>query len=397
MKKITIMATLIAGLFAFSACNSDRDDNPVLKSPTTFTMNKPLFANSNLDLAITDSIDLKVAEQPAYGFPTAVVYGAQMSLENKWTDTDIYTFDASTNALTLKLGGKDIDKAIMILGSYKNSSSVDPNIPKKIYLRMTARPVNLDSTQTIYSNVQELSVYPYYLELRDAEPEFWWLIGGSIGDGTWTNTGYDAKTQSSVFPMSLINEYSYDKATGTGLIQSTFYMPDDGSCKLIYSLGSWNAQWGVSDGAFVKNDGGSGNIAPTDGAGYYTLAYDTKADIVTLTKSEKDNYPVYSTISCIGSGSFGSWDQDFAMNPAVGQGDHNHMWTLQINITEASEFKFRANNDWGTNWGYKNGAGKMNYYGWGGANEDNLIIEPGNYTIYFNDIDGFFRIVPITE
>lgn len=42
---------LLLGVGAFSACSDDLDNNPVLKTPETFTLNTPAYANQNTDLA----------------------------------------------------------------------------------------------------------------------------------------------------------------------------------------------------------------------------------------------------------------------------------------------------------------------------------------------------------
>ena len=86
MKKLNILASLLIGLTIFTACDSDRDDNPTLLSPTTFTMNTPAIGDNTVDLITSNSVELK-ASQPDYGFPTAVIYGAQMSINGNWADS----------------------------------------------------------------------------------------------------------------------------------------------------------------------------------------------------------------------------------------------------------------------------------------------------------------------
>lgn len=49
MKRISIYYTLLlAGLTSFSACNSDRDSNPVLQEPTTFCVEHSGLCQYNL-------------------------------------------------------------------------------------------------------------------------------------------------------------------------------------------------------------------------------------------------------------------------------------------------------------------------------------------------------------
>ena len=51
------------------------------------------------------------------------------------------------------------------------------------------------------------------------------------------------------------------------------YFPAGQGFKLIHKPGDWYEQWGMKDGAFVKNDGGSNNIEVA-ASGYYKLTYD---------------------------------------------------------------------------------------------------------------------------
>ena len=44
MKNLYKLFTLTMGLLALSACEADRDSNPVLNEPDTFVLNVPAFA-----------------------------------------------------------------------------------------------------------------------------------------------------------------------------------------------------------------------------------------------------------------------------------------------------------------------------------------------------------------
>lgn len=395
MKKLSILASLLIGLTLFTSCDSDRDDNPVLQAPASFTMNTPVIGSNAVDLLNSTSVELK-ASQPDYGFPTAVIYGAQISMNGNWSDSaSVYTLDQTMPTPTLAASCSEIDKGIMILKKYTDASMVNPDSIYKVKIRMTAALKN-DSTNTIYSNVETINVYPYYMELKSAEPVFWYMIGSGIGDGTWTNNkSWDC--YKAIFPMSLEKEYSYDKKTGNGEIQSTIYLTTEvgtSGFKLILTPSDWNAQWGMNNSAFVKNDGGSGNITVTEN-GYYTITYNTAKDAVSIAKADNQNPTVYTSVSIIGLN--GDWTNDIDMTPAKNQGTHNHMWTAQITVDKTTVLKFRANHAWDTNWGYGSADGDVALYGFGTNGGHNIGIEPGKYTVYLNDIDGFFRLVPFTE
>lgn len=395
MKKLNILASLLIGLTIFTACDSDRDDNPTLLSPTTFTMNTPAIGDNTVDLITSNSVELK-ASQPDYGFPTAVIYGAQMSINGNWADSaSVYTLDQTATTPTINASSSEIDKGLMILGGYTDQSKLNTDSVYKVKIRMTAALKN-DSTNLVYSNEKTINVYPYYMELKSADPVFWYMIGAGIGDGTWTNTS-SWDTYKAIFPMSLEKEYSYDKKTGLGEIQSTVYLTTDAGTsgfKLILTPSSWNSQWGMNSGVFAKNDGGSGNIVAAE-EGYYTLTYNTSKDAITIAKAANQSPTVYTSVSIIGLN--GDWNTDVDMTPAKNQGTHNHLWTAQLTITSTTAFKFRANHAWDANWGYGSADGDINLYGITSNGGHNIGIAPGKYTVYLNDLDGFFRIVPFTE
>ena len=74
MKNLYKLFTLTMGLLALSACEADRDSNPVLNEPDTFVLNVPAFASNNVyDLKNSESLEL-TCTQPDYGIPMATTY-----------------------------------------------------------------------------------------------------------------------------------------------------------------------------------------------------------------------------------------------------------------------------------------------------------------------------------
>ena len=393
MKKISILAMLLMGVSVFTACNTDRDDNPVLGEPTSFEMLAPAVSGITVDLVNSESIELRAKSRPEYGAPVAVTFGAQIALSETTNEEEIYTLEATGNDITYDAVTSDINKGIMILkGIESESDFVDE--PIDLYVRMSARLADLDGAQKIYSNWQKLSVLPYFLALADEEPIYWWLIGGCIGDGTWTNNAKGEGVYKAVFPIPLVKEYEYS-GDGTGAIAITLYVPDGGIFKMIQTLGDWNVQVGMNGGEFAYNDGGSGNIEPTDGAGFYRLEFDTKSGtVMSYTKVDAPS-STYETVGIIGL--YGDWDNDIDMTPAAGAGENNHMWTAIVDVTEDTMFKMRANHDWGVNWGYGAYEGEVNTYGFCTNGGQNIGITAGKWAFYLDDITGFFRVVPVVE
>ena len=78
MKKLNIFAALLVGALLFTACDADRDDNPVIDLTQTqepITLNMPTFAGATYDLQNTDTIFF-ACTAPNYGFPATVTYAS---------------------------------------------------------------------------------------------------------------------------------------------------------------------------------------------------------------------------------------------------------------------------------------------------------------------------------
>ncbi len=82
MKRFYIIASLLIGAVAFSACE-EKLAEPVLNEPTEFVLNNPVLMNQPCDLAKSDYIEL-VCSQPDYGFTAATTYQVQVSLDGKF-------------------------------------------------------------------------------------------------------------------------------------------------------------------------------------------------------------------------------------------------------------------------------------------------------------------------
>lgn len=100
MKNLYKLFTLTMGLLALSACEADRDSNPVLNEPDTFVLNVPAFASNNVyDLKNSESLEL-TCTQPDYGIPMATTYSVQISLEENFVDAHAET-NTEANYTTL--------------------------------------------------------------------------------------------------------------------------------------------------------------------------------------------------------------------------------------------------------------------------------------------------------
>lgn len=180
MKKILKSTLLLMmGMGLFVACETDNDSNPTVQTPTQFTVNTPVFANTLVDLANSSNIDLTWS-QPNYGFPLVAKY-----------DVEVSTSQDMANAQVVQTASGDpkasVDAALlastltnMLLESGHTEDEFPMEIPVyfrvKAYVQTTASEV-VENT-TILSNVVALNKVRLLFSLPPvATPEQLYLIG----------------------------------------------------------------------------------------------------------------------------------------------------------------------------------------------------------------------------
>jgi hypothetical protein len=389
-KIIKLSALLLCGLGVFASCDDDRDNNPTLQTPTTFELNTPVFAGTDVDLRATDSLAFSWS-QPAYGFPVAASYEMQFSPENDWSVSvetaladesgkTVPTFGSAGGVKSIvssNVEGKDLATILQRCEKWKEDA-----VPatQKVYARCMA----VYASDTIYSNVVSFNVVPYYVELKNAAPLEWYLIGSAVGDGSWGNNG-TANIGTSIIPLYPITGQTYDAKTGTGIISITDYFPAGGQFKLIAKPGSWDVNVGYAgftnienNSAFDKND--DGNVV-VNTAGYYTIKLDTKTNKATI-EEYTGTTNKYATMYI--TGDFDSWGFTTGMTAfSTFSGSENHDWVRDVTISADGGLKFTSDNSWKFNWGSTEWS-----YGTGIAGGSNIPAKAGTYQVFFNDITG---------
>lgn len=397
MKKIYSLAILLAAsTFALTSCSDDNDSNPTLIDPTAFTVNQPEVGEALVDLSASSAIELTWS-QPIFtnlGAPVTPAYNIQVSPTGSFTKAfdesleentgaDYITLSETYSSCTASIDAASLDKALIQLQGW-NQEDVPSTLSLSFRVRAAVQDVDFKDLKTIYSNVVKLNTIPYYIELSNADPEIWYLIGSDIADGSW---GEDIGK--AILPMQTIDGYEYDKKTGKGEITWTGYLAGNGF-KLKKVPTSWDEQWGQGDdfGKFVMNDGGSSDIKVPE-AGIYTVTLNTQANSLKVEKY--DGTPGAYTGMAI-SGSFNDWG-DTDMTPCS-TAFENHDWYIETTLETGAEIKIKQAGSWNFNKGgsFVNYSEGMYVYGVDGG--DNLYIENGGtYLILFNDITGFIRFI----
>lgn len=137
------------------------------------------------------------------------------------------------------------------------------------------------------------------------------------------------------------------------------YLAEGGALK--FALGSWDTNWGDSDGDGVLEPGGD-DITVAD-PGFYRVT----VDLVNLT------YTIFqANFGLIGDATPGGWDTDTDMTYDPEEG----AWVLVTDLVGGGFIKFRANDDWALNYGDSDGDVLLEEGG------DNIAIESdGQYEI----------------
>lgn len=420
MKNKYIIGAMLVGIISlFASCSDDNDSNPTLIQPTEFKLNTPEYVNSTIDLEHSTGLGLTWS-QPKYtadNAPINVTYEVQVSPTNSFTvSTDEAAADesgekvadyAALSHTTLECktsaSAEEIDKALV-----KILKLTEANVPAELDAYVRVNAFILEGTNRlnpIASNSVQLKVKPYYVELKDATPIMWYLVGNMFG-GKWAG---DKITGTDNLPMFLKPNFAYDKKTGAGEIEYTNYFltgayNDKAECadagfKILPASFSWdysmNADGGKAGTIVYRGDTGSdgGHIVAPE-AGYYTVTINTANNTATMVKYEDEVNKTYGTIQIAGSFNEGA---DTPMLPYNTEGVENHAWyyVMEVPAGETAQFKFKIAGSWDTSWGYGKADGDINMFGKCEAGGKNLGLAEGKYVISFNDITGAFSIVKL--
>ena len=425
MKNKYIIGALLVGIISlFASCSDDNDSNPTLIQPKEFVLNTPAYANATtIDLERSTGLELTWS-QPKYtadNAPINATYEVQVSPTNSFTvSTDEAAADESgekvpdyavlsntTQKCNISASAEEMDKALVKILKW-----TEGNVPaeQEMYVRVNAYILEGTSRlNPIASNSVKLNVKPYYIELKDAVPTMWYLVGNMFG-AKWAN---DKNIGVDALPMFLKPNFSYDKKTGAGEIEYTNYFltgdyNDKAECdgagfKILPSDFNWdysmnailNNEISAKKGTIENRNGGAdgGHIVASE-AGYYTITINTADNTAKMEKYE-GNVTNYGTIQI--ATSLDDFASDTPMLPYNTEGVENHAWyyVMEVPAGQTVSFKFKIAGSWDTNWGYGAADGAINMYGKCEANGHNIGLAEGKYVISFNDITGAFSIVKL--
>lgn len=402
MKNKLLLGALLIGIASlFTACKDDNGSNPTLIQPTEFTLNNPAYINETVDLLSTETLYLSWS-QPKYtvdNAPVNITYEIQVSNNGSYTVSteealadetgatvaDYAIIERTTQLCKYDLSTEDLDKAMLTIAKWTEKTT--PAV-QTAYLRVKA--YFLEGTKklnAIASNVLTLNTNPYYIEMADALPIMWFLVGNNILDGAWSN-----KPGESSLPMFVQSGFPYDKKTGGGEITYLNYFTTDG-WKIQPADFNWDMGFmsgGSANTAVFRNGNPDNGNIWCDPEGYYLVTVNTATNECTIVQQDITPFD-YGQI-CL-AGSFNGW-ADTDMIPANKSGE-NHVWTYTITVEEGvvEQVKFKIAGSWDSNWGYGSEDGEVNTCGKATGGGKNIGVPEGTWIIVFNDITGEFSII----
>ena len=425
MKKIFSYALMmIATTVAFTSCEDDHDSNPVIETPTEFTINNPAVGDAVVDLDKSKTFNLTWS-QPKFtsmDAPVSAHYQVQISPtgtferefdtgrtldENK--GCDYASIEETFTSCNADIPTKDIAKALQRVMRWD-----EDKVPATFEAKMRVRAFVSNASQEIVSEIVSSNTVgfkcaPTYVELKDIDAIMWYLVGNMFGAKWGSDIGVDA------LPMFKIPAYEYNKKTGAGEIEYINYFTsgeyndkvecDASGFKIQRSDFNWSYSMNADITKEVKdrkgtiinrNDGEDGGHILAPKAGYYKITLNTEKNEAKMEEykvSEPTNYGVIQ-IACSSD-----WNKDIPMLPYNKEGVENHAWYYVMDVpAEGVQFKLKIAGSWDTNWGNATeGAKDGDPVGvcntkTGGAN---IGLKKGKYVISFNDINGVISIVEV--
>ena len=180
---------LICAVCFFTACSDDNDENPVVKSPTTFHLNTPaLAANGVFDLTHSKSIEL-TCSQPDYGYPAVTRYTVEVATSADMSDAR--ALSGSYITAKIEVDAAELASTLTELYLAKGMSEHQFPLTAPVYIRVKAVQTTADNKEiegtAITSNTIELSKVYFAFSLPPVTvPEKLYLVG-SFNKWSWDN------------------------------------------------------------------------------------------------------------------------------------------------------------------------------------------------------------------
>ena len=285
MKTRYIKSGVLFAAFAmlFTACDSDRDDNPILgpdHTASTFVVNTPALSDQYIQLSPDNTVYLTWS-QPNYGVNTVVNYKVQVGLKQGGSENWGEYLETGFTSCSANISGEEIAKAICKLDGFKTEDDYVDMGFREVIMRVAA---NIQTTNSdvidgtsIVSNTVSFKHMAAYCNIPTKATL--WVIGSCCGwpepspsnkqklvDGGWfiteTEIGSKVFEGDVVMPEGDLTFRFYSKLTGWDGGDSYGYQVPDEATNFEFTDGKFSGTAVVGKGswAFAGFPGGTMHI-----------------------------------------------------------------------------------------------------------------------------------------
>ena len=257
MKKQSILAIALMGMLTFSACETDRDSNPVYQVPTEFSLNTPAYVNTVYDLDKSETLQF-TCSQPDYGYTAPTIYSVEVSLDANFEDSKV--LDTKYSTAKMDVDASEIAQAVTNLSLAAGKTEDDFPLTTSVYFRVEASLKTATGyTGEITSNIISLPYVKTSFALPPVIlPEHIYMIGGFC-DWKWGNS------------LDMIPTFD-----NNGVFWRLVYLPANSGFKVNQNM-DWDGNEIGFAGAEVKDNfkagtkDDGGNIGVTNGGWYLVV------------------------------------------------------------------------------------------------------------------------------
>lgn len=257
MKKQSILAIALMGMLTFSACETDRDSNPVFQEPTEFLLNTPASVNMVYDLEKSKTLEL-TCSQPDYGYTAPAIYSVEVSLNEDFSDSIM--LETKYTTAKMNVDASEIALAMTNMAVAAGKTEADFPLTATLYVRATATIKGATASHgTITSNQIILpSVKTAFALPPVTLPEHIYMIGDFCG-WNWGNA------------LDMVPVFD-----NNGVFWRLVYMPENSGFKINQEM-KWDGGEVGFGGAEVKDNyeagakDAGGNIGITKGGWYLII------------------------------------------------------------------------------------------------------------------------------
>ena len=353
MKNIKNSLIALFGILAISACTTeDVQDRPIIQGIDSPMLTAPDDASTYTLLPenMTQQAERFVWSAANYNGDVAVGYTLEIDVEGGDFSAP-QSLGGTNGALQLSVAVETLNNACLALGAL-------PYTAASFDVRIVSSASGFDM---MASNTLTITVNPYTTET----PKLW-VVGGFQND-----SGYGSDWTHATAPQLASEAYGNTNFEGYIYFATDQFFgpaPNDGKGFKFSTQANWNGTNYTDDGSFsgALSSTASDNISIS--AGYYKI----NANTTSLTYST-----TLTNWGVTGSGTPNGWPDNGVVDHNMTYNSTSKKWEIILTLSAGgNEIKFRANDDWGLNYGDTGADGSLNEGG------DNIVVPAaGNYLI----------------